>query len=227
MATSGTSSFNLDLADIVEEAFQRAGSELRSGYDMRTARVSLNLMFSEWANRGINLWTIDQGSIPLVSGTATYTLPADTVDIFEHAVRSNAGVLAAQLDSVITRISAPVYAAIPNKLAKGQPLQIWVQRLATPQLTVWPVPDAAVYTLVYWRLRRIQDATDGTNTMDLPFRFLPAVVAGLAWHLSLKVPNGLERLGLLKQQYDEAFASAAAEDRERAPMRLAPGRAYG
>ena len=227
MATSGTSSFNLDLADIVEEAFQRAGSELRSGYDMRTARVSLNLMFSEWANRGINLWTIDQGSIPLVSGTATYTLPADTVDIFEHAVRSNAGVLAAQLDSVITRISAPVYAAIPNKLTKGQPLQIWVQRLATPQLTVWPVPDAAVYTLVYWRLRRIQDATDGTNTMDLPFRFLPAVVAGLAWHLSLKVPNGLERLGLLKQQYDEAFASAAAEDRERAPMRLAPGRAYG
>lgn len=227
MATSGTSSFNLDLADIVEEAFQRAGSELRSGYDMRTARVSLNLMFSEWANRGINLWTIDQGSIPLVSGTATYTLPADTVDIFEHAVRSNAGVVAAQLDSVITRISAPVYAAIPNKLTKGQPLQIWVQRLATPQLTVWPVPDAATYTLVYWRLRRIQDATDGTNTMDLPFRFLPAVVAGLAWHLSLKVPNGLERLGLLKQQYDEAFASAAAEDRERAPMRLAPGRAYG
>lgn len=227
MATSGTSTFNLDLADIVEEAFQRAGSELRSGYDMRTARVSLNLMFSEWANRGINLWTIDQGSIPLVSGTETYTLPADTVDIFEHAVRSNAGVVASQFDLTLSRVSAAAYATIPNKLAKGQPLQIWVQRLAAPQLTVWPVPDTSTYTLVYWRLRRIQDATDGTNTMDLPFRFLPAVVAGLAWHLSLKVPNGLERLGLLKQQYDETFASAAAEDRERAPLRLAPGRAYG
>jgi hypothetical protein len=227
MATSGTSVFNLDLADIVEEAFQRAGSELRSGYDMRTARVSLNLMFSEWANRGINMWTIDQGTIPFVAGVDTYTLPADTVDIFEHAVRSNTGVVTSQFDLTMARISASVYATITNKLARDQPLQIWVQRLQIPQITVWPVPDASTYQMVYWRLRRIQDATDGTNTMDLPFRFLPAVVAGLAYHLSLKVPNGLERLGLLKQQYDEAFASAAAEDRERAPMRLAPGRAYG
>jgi hypothetical protein len=227
MATSGTSVFNLDLADIVEEAFQRAGSELRSGYDMRTARVSLNLMFSEWANRGINMWTIDQGVIPFVAGVSTYTLPTDTVDIFEHAVRSNVGVVSSQFDLTMARISASVYATIPNKLSKGQPLQIWVQRLQVPQVTVWPVPDASTYQMVYWRLRRIQDATDGTNTMDLPFRFLPAVVAGLAYHLSLKVPNGLERLGLLKQQYDEAFASAAAEDRERSPMRLAPGRVYG
>jgi len=227
MATSGTSSFNLDLSEIVEEAFERCGSELRTGYDLKTARRSLNLMFADWANRGINMWTFEQGTQTLTPGVATYTLPADTVDLLEHVIRTGAGNAATQADLTITRISVSTYATIPNKLQQARPIQIWIERLNTPQFTVWPVPDSSqTYQLVYWRLRRIQDAGNGTNTMDMPFRFIPCMVAGLAYYLSMKVPGAEARMPVLKQQYDEAWALASEEDREKAAVRFVPRRAY-
>lgn len=228
MTTSGTATFDMDLTDIVEEAFERAGSELRSGYDLRTARRSLNLLFADWANRGVNMWTIDSGSIPLVAGTATYNLPADTVDLLEHVVRTGAGNASTQADLTMSRISVSTYATIPNKLVTGRPIQALVTRaVSPPTVTVWPIPDAATtYTLVYWRLRRMQDAATGVNTMDVPFRFLPALVAGLAYYLALKLPNGVERLQTLKMQYDEIWQTAADEDREKASVRFVPRRMF-
>jgi hypothetical protein len=224
MAVSGTTAFNLDLTEIVEEAFERAGSEMRSGYDLRTARRSLNLLFADWANRGLNMWTFEQGTITLVQGTATYNLPADTVDLIEHVIRTGAGSASTQADLTITRISVSTYATIPNKLQQARPIQVWIQRLQDiPTITVWPVPDnSQTYTFVYWRLRRIDDAGTGINTMDVPFRFLPCMVAGLAYYLALKVPNGAERLPVLKQQYDEAWDLASSEDREKAAVRFVP-----
>ena len=223
MTTSGTSAFNLDLTEIVEEAFERVGSELRTGYDLRTARRSLNLMFADWANRGINMWTFEQGSIPLVAGQATYDLPADTVDLLEHVIRTGAGSASTQADLTITRISVSTYATIPNKLQQARPIQVWIERLNTPRITVWPTPDnSQPYTFVYWRMKRIQDAGNGINTMDMPFRFVPCMVAGLAYYLALKVPGGAERLGVLKQQYDEAWQLASDEDREKASVRFVP-----
>jgi hypothetical protein len=227
MTTSGTSAFNLDLTEIVEEAFERVGSEMRTGYDLRTARRSLNLMFADWANRGINMWTFEQGSIPLVAGQATYDLPADTVDLLEHVIRTGAGSSSTQADLTITRISVSTYATIPNKLQQARPIQVWIERLNTPRITVWPTPDnSQPYTFVYWRMKRIQDAGNGVNTMDMPFRFVPCMVAGLAYYLALKVPGGAERLGILKQQYDEAWQLAADEDREKAAIRFVPRRQY-
>ena len=224
MAVSGTTDFNLDLTEIVEEAFERAGSEMRTGYDLRTARRSLNLLFADWANRGINMWTFEQGTIPLVQGTATYNLPADTVDLMEQVIRTGAGSASTQADLTITRISVSTYATIPNKLQQARPIQVWIQRLQDiPTITVWPVPDGSqTYTFVYWRLRRIDDAGTGVNTMDVPFRFLPCMVAGLAYYLALKVKGGTERLQILKQQYDEAWDLAATEDREKAAVRFVP-----
>jgi hypothetical protein len=223
MTTSGTSAFNLDLTEIVEEAFERVGSELRTGYDLKTARRSLNLMFADWANRGINMWTFEQGSIPLVAGQATYDLPADTVDLLEHVIRTGAGSASTQADLTITRISVSTYATIPNKLQQARPIQVWIERLNTPRITVWPTPDnSQPYTFVYWRMKRIQDAGNGINTMDMPFRFVPCMVAGLAYYLALKVPGGAERLGVLKQQYDEAWQLASDEDREKASVRFVP-----
>ena len=224
MATSGTQAFNLDLSEIIEEAFERCGAELRSGYDLRTARRSLNLLFAEWANRGINLWTVEQGSIPFVTGTGTYDLPADTVDLLEHVIRTGANVAATQADLNITRISVSTYATIPNKLTQARPIQVYINRQAPiPNITVWPIPDASTtYTFVYWRLRRIQDAGSGVNTMDIPFRFLPCMVAGLAYHLSMKLPGGLERMQVLKMQYDESWDFASTEDREKAAIRFVP-----
>jgi hypothetical protein len=227
MTTSGLSNFSLDLTEITEEAFERVGSEMRTGYDLRTARRSLNLMFADWANRGINMWTFEQGTQVLTPGVATYELPADTVDLMEHVIRTGAGNVSTQADLTITRISVSTYATIPNKLTQARPIQIWIERLNTPRFTVWPVPDnTQTYTLVYWRLRRIQNAGDGVNTMDMPFRFLPCMVAGLAYYLALKVPNGTERLGVLKQQYDEAWDLAASEDREKAAVRFVPRRMF-
>lgn len=223
MTTSGTATFTPDLTEVIEEAYERAGAELRSGYDLRTARRSLNLLFADWANRGVNMFTMEQGSIPLVAGTATYVLPADTVDLLDHVVRTNDGVTALQTDISITRISMPTYSSIPNKLTEGRPIQLYIERLNTPQFTVWPVPETgSSYTLVYWRLRRIQDAGNGVNTMDMPFRFLPAMIAGLAYYLALKVPDGMARLDVLKQQYDESWQLASGEDRERAAVRFVP-----
>ncbi len=227
MATSGTSTFNLDLSEIVEEAFERCGSEMRTGYDLKTARRSLNLLFADWANRGVNMWTFEQGTQILTPGTATYPLPADTVDLLEHVIRTGAGQVSTQADLTITRISVSTYATIPNKLQQGRPIQIWIERLNTPQFTVWPVPDSSQqYQLVYWQLRRIQDAGNGTNTMDMPFRFIPCMVAGLAYYLSMKVPGAMDRMVSLKAQYDEAWALAAEEDREKAAVRFVPRKYY-
>ena len=223
MATSGTTAFNMDLTEIVEEAFERAGGELRTGYDLRTASRSMNLMFSNWANRGLNMFTYEQGSINLVAGTATYNLPTDTVDLLEHVIRTGAGSSSTQADMTITRISVSTYATIPNKLAQGRPIQVWIERLDTPRITVYPIPDnSQPYVFVYWRLRRMQDAGTGVNTMDMPFRFYEAMTAGLAYHLALKIPGAMERLGVLKEQYDSAWELASSEDREKAAVRFVP-----
>jgi hypothetical protein len=225
MTTSGTADFNLDLNEIVEECFERCGSELRTGYDLKTARRSMNLLFADWANRGINLWTVEQGSIPLVQGTATYNLPNDTVDLIEHVIRTGAGNVSTQVDLTITRISVSTYSSIPNKLQQARPIQVWINRQTpTPTVTVWPVPDQTNnYTLVYWRLRRIQDAgAGGTYTQDVPFRFIPCLVAGLAYYLSMKIPGAMERMQVLKAQYDEAWDLASTEDREKAAVRFVP-----
>lgn len=221
MATSGTTVFNPDLTQIVEEAYERAGSEMRTGYDLRTARRSLNLLFADWANRGLNMWTFEQGTIPLLYGVYTYNLPADTVDLMELYLRTGTGTT--QVDRQLERISQSTYAAIPDKNRLASPTQVQVNRVGTPQVIVWPVPNAnGAYTLVYWRVRRIQDAGTGVNTPDIPFRFLPALVAGLAYYLALKVPGGINRLAALKMQYDEAWALAAEEDREKASTRIVP-----
>jgi len=298
--TSGASNFNLQLDELVEEAFERAGSELRTGYDLRTARRSLNIMFADWANRGINMWTIEQGEIPFVQGQNTYALPDDTVDLIEHVIRTQANIQNSQADLTITRISVSTYATIPNKIQQARPIQVWIQRLdgqnsptglalngsisstanqitlnsvlglpaagfikidneiinygyisgntlyscfraqqdttaaahttgatvylaQVPAITVWPTPDSAQqYTFVYWRLRRTQDAGGGVNVMDIPFRFIPCMVAGLSYYLALKIVGGAERLPVLKQQYDEAWELAATEDREKASVRFVP-----
>ena len=298
--TSGTTGFNLDLTELVEEAFERVGSELRTGYDLKTARRSLNLLFADWANRGVNMWTFEQGTIDLVQGQNTYALPNDTVDLLEHVIRTQANQMANQADLTITRISVSTYATLPNKLQQARPIQVWVQRLDSqqsvtggllaaditatdttitltsvdglpatgfvkidnefiqydyitgntlntcfrgqngstaathttgsvvywarlPSVTVWPTPDGAQsYQFVYWRMRRVQDAGGGVNVMDVPFRFVPCMTAGLAYYLALKVPNGMERLQVLKQQYDEAWETAAGEDQEKASVRFVP-----
>jgi hypothetical protein len=225
MTTSGTTAFNMDLTELVEESMERCGAELRTGYDLRTASRSLQLMFANWANRGLNMFTYEQGMIPLVAGQATYDLPADTVDLLEHVIRTGAGSQSTQADLTITRISVSTYATIPNKLQQARPIQVWIERLDTPRITVWPVPDnSQPYVFVYWRLRRIQDAGTGVNTMDMPFRFYEAMTAGLAYHLALKIPGAMERLPILKQQYDEAWDLASSEDREKSAVRWVPRR---
>ena len=234
MTTTATTDFNLNLNELIEEAFERAGAELRTGYDFRTARRSLNLMFAEWANRGINLWTVEQGTRNLVANQATYDLPVDTVDLMEHVIRTNAGT-SIQTDIAISRISVSTYATLPNKTATGRPIQIYINRRSGavtpastpdpvyPQFTLWPVPNVDnTYQLVYWRLKRMFDAGTGTNTQDIPFRFLPALVAGLAYYVALKIPGSAERVPLLKQMYDEAWQQASDEDREKASWRLVP-----
>ena len=226
MATSGTATFNLDLNQLVEEAFERCGQELRTGYDLRTARRSLNLLTAEWANRGINLWTIEEGSINLTNGTATYNLPADTIDLLDHVIRTGTG--QNQQDITISRISADTYISIPAKNATGRPIQVWINRQATqPSINVWPTPNQDnTYVFKYWRLRRIQDAGTGVNTQDIPFRFLPCLVAGLAFYLSMKLPNAGDRTQFLKQEYEEQWMLASTEDREKADYRLAPRPQY-
>ena len=303
MTTSSVTTFNLDLNNLIEEAFERCGSELRSGYDMRTARRSLNLLTIEWANRGINLWTIEQGQIPLTTGQISYPIPTDTIDLLDHVVRTGSD--SNQIDINISRISESTYSTLPNKNAQGRPIQVWVNRqtgvtrstanttlaasisatattidvtsavnlpaagfitigtetiayqnvssnqllncyraqnnttAAThtiadsifvtnlPNINIWPTGDGSgPYTFVYWRLRRMQDAGDGSTTQDIPFRFLPALVAGLSVQLALKLPGGFERLQVLKMAYDEQWMLASDEDREKAPLRLAPRVAF-
>jgi hypothetical protein len=290
----------MDFTEIAEEAWERAGREMRSGYDLRTARRSMNLMTIEWQNRGINMWTMEQGVITLVPGLATYALPTDTIDLLEHVIRTGQNTASTQADLTITRISVSTYATIPNKLQQARPIQVWIQRLSgetnptnavldgaltstattitlntvvglagsgfirlgtediyytyvsgntlggvyrgqnnttaaaqtdgtavfvpqLPAITVWPTPDnSTTYQFVYYRLRRVQDAGAGSETADMNFRFLPCVVAGLAYHISIKVPELMPRIEMLKRIYDETFEIAAGEDREKAAIRLVP-----
>lgn len=232
MATSGTTDFNLDFTEIAEEAWERAGREMRTGYELRTARRSMNLMTIEWQNRGINMWTIDEGSVNLVQGQSEYDLPADTIDLMDQVIRTGANNVATQSDLAITRISVSTYSTIPNKLQQARPIQVWVRRLRdNPKIVVWPVPDQGTvgnpyYVFKYWRMRRIQDAGAGVETADANFRFLPALTAGLAYHIATKVPELMDRVPMLKAQYDEQFDYAAGEDREKAAVRFVPRRAY-
>lgn len=299
MSTTGTTNFNLQLNELVEEAFERAGAELRTGYELRTARRSLNLLTIEWANRGINLWTIEQGTIPMLQGQITYALPSDTIDLLDTVVRTQSNLLS-QTDININRISVSTYATIPNKNAQGRPIQVWIDRQTAysypttiqlaqninnnittiplsstsslngvgfiqlgneiigygstsgndlincvrgvngttptshtsgafvtvqnlPSINVWPAPDQDdFYTFIYWRLRRIQDSGNGTATEDIPFRMLPCLVAGLAYYIAMKIPEGIARLDMLKAAYEEQWLLASSEDREKAALRLAP-----
>jgi hypothetical protein len=304
MTTTGSTLFNLDFTEIAEEAWERAGREMRSGYDLRTARRSMNLMTIEWQNRGINMWTMEQGFINLTPGLSTYALPTDTIDLLEHVIRTGQNAASTQADLTITRISVSTYATIPNKLQQARPIQVWVQRLSgevnptssllvgnisatdtsitldrvsdlagsgfirldaediyytyitgntlggvfrgqnnttaaahttgaavfvpqLPAVTVWPTPDnSQAYQFVYWRLRRVQDAGAGVETADMNFRFLPCVVAGLAYYIAMKVPELAQRLPMLKEVYEEQFNMAAGEDREKAAVRFVPRQMY-
>jgi len=300
MTTTGSTLFNMDFTEIAEEAWERAGREMRSGYDLRTARRSMNLMTIEWQSKGINMWTMEQGVINLTPGLATYALPTDTIDLLEHLIRTGANSSSTQADLTITRISVSTYATIPNKLQQARPIQVWIQRLSgetnptalivasavsstdttitlnsvvglagsgfirldsediyytyvtgnvlggvfrgqnnttavshnvatpvfvpqLPAITVWPTPDNSTpYQFVYYRLRRVQDAGAGIETADMNFRFLPALVSGLAYHIAIKVPELMPRIEMLKQIYNETFEIAAGEDREKAAIRLVP-----
>jgi hypothetical protein len=224
MPTSGTTSFNMDFTEIAEEAWERAGREMRTGYDLRTARRSMNLLTIEWQNRGINMWTIDEGAVNLVEGTATYALPADTIDLLEHTIRTGEGNISTQSDINISRISVSTYASIPNKLSQGRPIQLYIDRgQANPSVTVWPVPDASsTYVLKYWRMRRIEDAGAGIETSDVNFRFLPCLVAGLAYYIAQKDTELAPRIPMLQTEYERQFDLAAQEDREKASIRLVP-----
>jgi len=304
MTTTGATLFNMEFTEIAEEAWERAGREMRSGYDLRTARRSMNLMTIEWQNRGINMWTIEQGVITLTPGLNTYALPLDTIDLLDHVIRTGSNTVSTQADLSITRISVSTYATIPNKLSQGRPIQVWIQRLSgqvaptnstlsgaisatdttitlstvvglpgagfirigtediyygylsgntlggvfrgqnnttaashssgdaiynpnLPAITLWLTPDnSQTYQFVYWRLRRVQDAGSGVETADMNFRFLPAVVAGLAYHIATKVPELAQRITMLKEMYDEQFDIAAGEDREKAAIRFVPRRQF-
>ena len=228
MATSGTTAFDMDFTEIAEEAWERAGREMRSGYDLRTARRSMNLLTIEWQNRGLNLWTIDEGTVTLVKGTSQYDLPADTIDLLEQVIRTDSGDQYTQSDLTISRISVSTYASIPNKLTQGRPIQVYIERLvANPKINVWPVPDKDnEYIFKYYRMRRIQDAGSGIETADVSFRFLPCLVAGLAYYIAMKAPELAPRIPLLKDVYEEQFQLAAEEDRVKAPARFVPKIGY-
>jgi len=223
MANSGTTAFNMDFAEIAEEAWERAGREMRSGFDLRTARRSMNLLTLEWQNRGINLWTIDSDTVSLVTGTSQYTLPADTIDLLEQVIRTDSGDTTKQSDLNMSRISVSDYSSIPNKLTRGRPIQVWIERLITaPRINVWPVPDSNDYTFVYWRMRRIEDAGNGVETADMNYRFLPSLVAGLAYGIAMKEPELAPRLQMLKTEYESQFQLAAQEDRDKTSARFVP-----
>jgi len=218
MATSGSKDFELDVADYVEEAFERCGLEVRTGYDLKTAKRSLNLMLAEWANRGLNQWTIKQRTVTMVSGTGNYNLGTDVIDILSVVVRRT------DTDYSLDRISRDTYLSIPNKSTTGRPNQFFLDRQITPDLKVWPVPDNSTDVIYYDALVRMDDADAYTNTMDIPFRLYPCLAAGLAYYISIKrAPN---RAQLLKAMYEEEFERAMAEDRDRASFNVVPQYQY-
>jgi len=223
MTTSGTAVFDPAFDDLIEEAYERCGLQSRSGYDLRSARRSLDFLFAEWANRGLNLWTIEQRSVVMVPGTHEYTLPADTVNVISAVIRTGSG--QTQQDITIDRISQNEYLHLPNKNTQARPAQYFVQRTAPAKLFVYPAPDSVqAYTFRYYAIRRIQDAGAYTNTADMSFRFFPALVAGLAYYLSLK--RAPDRVTMLKGLYEEEFSRAAAEDRDTASVYLTPDLGY-
>jgi hypothetical protein len=213
-----------DLPELFEEAFERAGLEMRSGYDLKTARRSLNLLTLEWANKGLNLFTIEAGTIALTAGTTVYTLPVDTIDIIEHQLRTGTGT--AQVDTKLERISVSTYAQQTNKQITGRPTQIFVQRLPTSTtVTLWPTPDNSQnYTLFYYRLKGIDGLASGIGgeTVSVPPRFVPALVSGLAYYIAMKKPEAIQRVLPLKAAYDEQFELAAGEDRDRSSVNFVP-----
>lgn len=225
MAINSSASFNPDFAEIVEEAFEQAGSELRSGYDLDTARRSMNLLTLEWANLGLHLWTIESGTQTLTSGTATYTMPSDTLDLLQYQLRTDSGSTTNQSDTQLTRMSYYEYADIPNKLLEGRPTRIWIDRkVDSVDVTLWPVPgDEDSYVLAYWYARRMKDVgTGGAYNMDVPARFFPALIKGLAYKIASKRPDLEARVPRLKAEYEELMNSAMEGDRVKATWRLTP-----
>jgi hypothetical protein len=218
MATSGTRDFNLDIGEIVEEAYERCGLEVRTGYDAKTARRSLNLMFAEWANRGLNLWTVDSKEITLAQGQASYTLLPDVVDLLDVVVRRN------NTDYEVQRISRGEYTTLPNKTTQGRPSQYWFNRQIDPVINLWSVPENSTDVLIYYYVERIEDAGVYTNTADLPFRFFPCMVAGLSYYIAMK--RAPDRIQMLKTVYEEEFQRAADEDQGRTPLKLQPSLSY-
>ncbi len=218
MATSGSRDFELDVADIIEEAYERCGIEVRTGYDAKTARRSLNLMFADWANRGLNLWTVKQGTITLTKGQAQQTLTSDVVDLLEVVLRRDG------TDFEIQKISRGEYLTLPAKTTEGRPSQVYFDRQIDPVMNIWPTPENSTDQLIYYYVQRIEDADTLTNTSDMPFRFYPCMVAGLAYYLSMK--RALDRTQLLKSVYEEEFQRAADEDEARTPLKLQPSIQY-
>tara|TARA_R100000656_G_scaffold109117_1_gene81150 strand:+ start:954 stop:1643 length:690 start_codon:yes stop_codon:yes gene_type:complete len=226
MATATTNDFNLDIAEAAEEAFELAGLEMRTGYDLRTARRSIDLMMLEWANRGLNLWQVESGSTDLTAGTATYSLDADTIDLLEHHLRTDAGDSGSQSDIELTRVSFSTYAGIPNKLDQGRPNEILINRnTSSTTFTLYPIPDdTQTYKVIWYRLRQIYDAgTPASNNLDIPKLFLPCLVSGLAYYIAQKNPEAFQRVPFLKQQYEEQWRLAADENRVKASVRFVPG----
>jgi|TARA_R100000455_G_C6263368_1_gene118648 hypothetical protein len=218
MATSGSKNFELDVSDYIEEAFERCGIEVRTGYDLKTAKRSLNLLLADWANRGLNQWTIKQTTVTCISGTASYNLDADTIDILSVVVRRD------NTDYGIERLSRDEYLNIPDKTSTGRPSQFFLDRQITPVLKVWTTPENSTDQLIFDRLVRIDDADTFKNTMEVPFRFYPCLAAGLAYYISIKkAPN---RTQFLKAIYEEEFERAMTEDRDRASFNVAPSLEY-
>jgi hypothetical protein len=218
MATSGSRDFELDVADIIEEAYERCGIEVRTGYDAKTARRSLNLMFAEWANRGLNLWTIQQATLTLTKGQAQETLTPDVVDLLEVVLRRDG------TDFELSRVSRGEYLTIPNKTTEARPSQYYFDRKINPVINIWATPENSTDQIVYYYVRRIEDADTLTNTTDMPFRFYPCMVAGLAYYLAMK--RAPDRIQLLKSVYEEEFQRASDEDEDRTPLKLQPSIQY-
>lgn len=220
MATSGTATFNLDIVDIIEEAYELTGSELRAGYDMRTARRSLNMLMREWGNKGINFWTVREDDIAITAGTTQITLASDVIDIMDAVWRTGSGV--SQNDRILTRMSVVDWAQTANKQTTGLPTQFWVNRVVPATVNLWPVTTQSG-TFTYWGMRSIQDVGAYGNNMDIPPRFLPALTTGLAYYLALKAgPDMAQTAVVLKTEYDRQFQLASEEDRDKTPFKLVP-----
>jgi hypothetical protein len=218
MAVSGSKNFELDVTEYIEEAFERCGKEVRTGYDIKTAKRSMNLLFADWANRGLNSWTIEQSTQALVAGTAEYTLGSDTIDILSAVIRRS------DVDYSIERLSRDDYLAVPNKTTQGRPSQWFLDRLISPVLKLWPVPENSTDVIVFDRLVRMDDADTAQNTVEMPFRFYPCLAAGLAYYIAIK--KAPDRVQLLKAVYEEEMERAISMDRDRASFNIVPSLAY-